>query len=87
MVTHTEPDDLRMRLSPALWAIREAREAARRPAPAAARTAQTMPARKPGRRPASRSWTSWPSWACLLEAGLLTREEFDRLKGGLLEGP
>jgi hypothetical protein len=25
--------------------------------------------------------------ASLLEAGLLTREEFDRLKGGLLEGP
>lgn len=75
----TEPDVLRMRLSPALWAIREAREAAGRPGPADGAAAEAG-------GPAS-IVDQLAKLASLLESGLLTREEFDRLKAGLLEGP
>lgn len=77
--SRTEPDVLRMQLSPALWAIREAREAAGRPGPedgpaAAAPTAASVV-------------DQLAKLASLLGSGLLTREEFDRLKAGLLERP
>jgi hypothetical protein len=77
--SQTEPDVLRMRLSPALWAIREAIEAAGRPG------AGDVPAGGAGG--AATVVDQLAKLAGLLESGLLTREEFDRLKGGLLEGP
>ena len=64
VVTNTEPDVLRMQLSPALWAIREAREAAGQPGPddGPSRCGGGAGAGQAGR---CRSWTSWPSWpAC-----------------------
>jgi hypothetical protein len=76
--SRTEPDVLRMQLSPALWAIREAREAAGRPGP------EDGPATE---APTAASVVDQlAKLASLLESGLLTREEFDRLKAGLLEG-
>jgi hypothetical protein len=87
VVTHTEPDALRMQLSPALWAIREAREAAGQPGAGGSPDAADddgVDARADG--PAS-VVDQLAKLASLLEAGLLTREEFDRLKGSLLEGP
>lgn len=74
----TEPDVLRMRLSPALWAIREAREAAGRLGPADGAAAEAD-------GPSS-VVDQLAKLASMLESGLLTREEFDRLKTGLLEG-
>jgi hypothetical protein len=74
----TEPDVLRMWLSPALWAIREAREAAGRPGPADGAAAVAG-------GPAS-VVDQLAKLASLLESGLLTREEFDRLKDALLAG-
>jgi hypothetical protein len=79
----TQPDELRMRLSPALWAIREARETAGRPGLADGAAAG---AGAGAGDPAS-VVDQLAKLAGLLESGLLTREEFDRLKGGLLEGP
>lgn len=75
----TEPDVLRMRLSPGLWEIREARKAAGRPGPEddAATAAPT----------ASSVVDQLAKLASMLGSGLLTREEFDRLKAGLLETP
>jgi hypothetical protein len=82
VVTHTEPDVLRMQLSPALWAIRKAREAAGQPGP------DDGPEGVTGEADGAASIVDQlTKLASLLEAGLLTREEFDRLKGGLLEGP
>jgi hypothetical protein len=85
VVTNTEPDVLRMQLSPALWAIREAREQAGQPGP------DDGPAAAAGEASAAGGAVSvvdqLAKLASLLEAGLLTREEFDRLKGGLLEEP
>jgi hypothetical protein len=85
VVTNTEPDVLRMQLSPALWAIREAREKAGQPGP------DDGPAAAAGAAGEASGAVSvvdqLAKLAGLLEAGLLTREEFDRLKGGLLEGP
>jgi hypothetical protein len=75
----TQPDELRMRLSPALWAIREARETAGRPGLADGAAA--------GAGDPASVVDQLAKLAGLLESGLLTREEFDRLKGGLLEGP
>jgi len=76
-----------MQLSPALWAIREARETAGQPGAGGSPDAADDDgayARADG--PAS-VVDQLAKLASLLEAGLLTREEFDRLKGGLLEGP
>jgi len=83
--SQTEPDVLRMRLSPALWAIREAREAAGRPGAGGAPAPGDAPASGTGG--AASVVDQLAKLAGLLESGLLTREEFDRLKGGLLEGP
>ena len=83
--SQTEPDVLRMRLSPALWAIREAREAAGRPGAGGAPAPGDAPAAGAGG--AASVVDQLAKLAGLLESGLLTREEFDRLKGGLLEGP
>jgi len=88
VVTNTEPDVLRMQLSPALWAIREAREQAGQPAPddgPASAAGAAGEASAAGR--AASVVDQLAKLAGLLESGLLTREEFDRLKGGLLEGP
>jgi hypothetical protein len=86
VVSHTEPDVLRMQLSRALRAIREARGAAGQPgaggSPAAADEAGAD-ARADG---AASVVDQLARLASLLESGLLTREEFDRLKAGLLEG-
>jgi hypothetical protein len=86
VVSHSEPDALRMQLSPALWAIREAREAAGQPgaggSPDAADDDGTD-ARADG--PVS-VVDQLAKLASLLESGLLTREEFDRLKDALLAG-
>jgi predicted transcriptional regulator len=82
VVTHTEPDVLRMQLSPALWAIREAREAAGQPGP------DDGPAAEAGEADGAASIVDQlTKLASLLESGLLTREEFDRLKASLLERP
>lgn len=78
--SQTEPDVLRMRLSPALWAIRESREAAGQPGP------QLGGPSAPSGDPAS-VVDQLTKLAGLLESGLLTREEFDRLKAALLAGP
>ena len=87
VVTHTEPDALRMQLSPALWTIREAREAAGQPgAGGSPDAADDDGADARGDGPAS-VVDQLAKLASLLESGLLTREEFDRLKGSLLEGP
>jgi hypothetical protein len=75
----TQPDELRMRLSPALWAIREAREAAGRPGPEDAPAAAASGA--------GSVVDQLAKLAGLLESGLLTRAEFDRLKAALLAGP
>jgi hypothetical protein len=85
----TQPDELRMRLSPALWAIRGAREAAGRPGPAdsPAAVAGGAEAGGAGAGGAASVVDQLAKLASLLESGLLTREEFDRLKAGLLEGP
>jgi len=75
----TEPDVLRMRLSPGLWEIREARKAVGRPG--------LEDGAVTGAPTASSVVDQLAKLASLLESGLVTREEFDRLKGGLLEGP
>jgi hypothetical protein len=79
VVTQTEPDVLRMQLSPALRAIREAREAAGQPGPEDGQDTETSEAASVVDRLAK--------LAGLLESGLLTRAEFDRLKAALLAGP
>ena len=89
VVSHTEPDVLRMQLSPALWAIREAREAAGQPEPddvPPAEAPEASEAEATSDTPAS-IVDQLAKLASLLESGLLTREEFDRLKAGLLERP
>jgi hypothetical protein len=87
VVTHTEPDALRMQLSPALWAIREAREAAGQPGAGGSPDAADDDGVDPRADGPASVVDQLAKLASLLEAGLLTREEFDRLKGSLLEGP
>jgi hypothetical protein len=94
VVSHTEPDVLRMQLSPALWAIREAREAAGQPEPDSVPPAEAPEVPEPPEASEAEATPDTPAsivdqlakLASLLESGLLTREEFDRLKAGLLEG-
>jgi hypothetical protein len=74
----TEPDVLRIQLSPGLWAIREAREADGRPGPDDGESTEASEAASVVDRLAK--------LASLLEAGLITRAEFDRLKAALLAG-
>jgi len=87
VVTNTEPDALRMQLSPALWAIREAREAAGQPGAGGSPDAADDDGAGAGAGGPASVVDQLAKLAGLLESGLLTREEFDRLKGGLLEGP
>jgi hypothetical protein len=86
VVTHIEPDVLRMQLSPALWAIREAREPAAQPGAGGGQTTEDGEAQDRADEPGS-IVDQLAKLAGLLESGLLTREEFDRLKAGLLGGP
>ena len=87
VVSHTEPDVLRMQLSRALWTIREAREAAGQPAAAGGPDAADDDGAEATADGAASVVDQLAKLASLLESGLLTREEFDRLKDGLLKGP
>ena len=86
MRAQTEPDVLRMQLSPALWAIGEARKAAGRPGLETGPTGPVAPAGPAGEAGGPSSVVDQlAKLASLLESSLLTREEFDRLKAGLPE--
>jgi Short C-terminal domain len=83
--SRTAPEVLRMELSRALWAVREARGTAGLPAGVAADPDADLAA-GPAAGRASSVVDQLTKLAALLDSGLLTRDEFDRLKADLLAG-